>query len=500
LRLKFLTQSIITPKGKKEEGYMKKIIFTVIVGIAFLLLSGLPAAPPTYAQLTPPLPDLTGIVKDKNWALVLGKALFHDQQAGSNKQSCFSCHFVAGADTRLRNQLSPGFNDVTFAPDGDTSFGSIRSDTGEVLPGHVPSGAVADSTYTLKAADFPLNRLEDELDRNSPVVTTTNDRVSSSGSYDSDYTRVFRKFWLKDICEQASNDIFHAGKYAGRQVEPRNTPTTINSALNHRNFWDGRANNMFNGVGPFGMRDILGDPRNRLIVLNSGKPELGYLQLENASTASQAVGPPLSAKEMSCDGRKFADVGRKLLLRQPLEIQKVAATDSILGKYRNTKGLALGLDPKYNYATLIKNAFDPKYWNAPGKYTIDSTGKLKSDLKGYTQMETNFSMFWGIAIMLYESTLISDQSEFDTLVANGDLVIGDPLRPLGDGCYTPQFAPVSSSSRNKTRWHACKRWLLFHLSHDGAKQYVHGSSPDGECAFCAYGYRVPQCQRGVGCP
>jgi hypothetical protein len=56
---------------------------------------------------------------------------------------------------------------------------------------------------------------------------------------------------------------------AARQVEPRNTPTTINAVFFHRNFWDGRANNMFNGVGVFGMRDILGDPNKRLIILDA---------------------------------------------------------------------------------------------------------------------------------------------------------------------------------------------------------------------------------------
>ena len=35
----------------------------------------------------------------------------------------------------------------------------------------------------------------------------------------------------------------------------RNAPTVINAAYNYRNFWDGRANNVFNGVSPFGPRD-----------------------------------------------------------------------------------------------------------------------------------------------------------------------------------------------------------------------------------------------------
>ncbi len=49
-------------------------------------------------------------------------------------------------------------------------------------------------------------------------------------------------------------------------------------------------------------------------------------------------------------------------------------------------------------------------------------------------MEQNFSMFWGIAIMLYEQTLISDQSEFDTLTASHG---GQPklvAAPVG-GCF-----------------------------------------------------------------
>jgi len=40
-----------------------------------------------------------------------------------------------------------------------------------------------------------------------------------------------------------------------RKVEPRNTPTSINAAYTDRNFWDGRANNIFNGNDPFGLRN-----------------------------------------------------------------------------------------------------------------------------------------------------------------------------------------------------------------------------------------------------
>ena len=80
------------------------------------------------------------------------------------------------------------------------------------------------------------------------------------------------------------------------------------------------------------MRDIKADPNNRLILQNpDGSLSLTYLQLENGSLASQAVAPVVSNLEMSCSGRTFADVGRKLLLTLPLSRQGVDPADSVLG-------------------------------------------------------------------------------------------------------------------------------------------------------------------------
>src|SRR4051812_5908659 len=41
-------------------------------------------------------------------AIALGKALFWDEQVGSDGQACASCRFHAGADDRTKNQLNPG--------------------------------------------------------------------------------------------------------------------------------------------------------------------------------------------------------------------------------------------------------------------------------------------------------------------------------------------------------------------------------------------------------
>lgn len=420
-----------------------------------------PVTPPTVTAppLIPPAPfvlaedgktELTleeaGILKPdgKRWATVLGKALFWDEQAGSDGNACASCHFHAGADTRLRNQLNPGFNDATHGAAGDAAFGSHRSDTGTVAAGRMPSGAVADANYELKPADFPLHRLLDETQRNSSIVSTTNDCISSAGSYAGKFERV-RVLGLEDVCSNLDPLVFHAGAHAARQVEPRNTPTFHNAAFNHRNFWDNRANNLFNGVGAFGMRDVLGDPMdptdvrndNRLIIAERGMPTLGYLKVENASTASQAVAPPLSAVEMSCAGRTFASIGRKLLFTIPLLRQEVSRRDSTLGPYVGPTGR--GLSYQYSYASLIEKTFDPKYWALRGRYSIVG-GKLVSDPRGFTQMEMNFSMFWGLAIAQYEATQVSDQSEFDLLQATGRLVMKPAFVPAGPnigGCSSP---------------------------------------------------------------
>lgn len=127
-----------------------------------------------------------------------------------------------------------------------------------------------------------------------------------------------------------------------------------------------------------------------------------------------------------------------MLLRIPLALQKIHARDSILGipgpfgDLRSPFGR--GLKFQYVYAELIKKAFEDKYWKAPGLYAITDDGKLKWDPRnGYSQMEQNFSMFWGISVMLYEATLVSDQSEFDRLTAPGAGLVAAPVA----GCFAP---------------------------------------------------------------
>ena len=321
----------------------------------------------------PPVLGLENFVKDKPAAIALGKALFWDTKVGSDGQACASCHFHAGADSRLKNQLRPG------SKDGTKTFNLTATGSGG-------------PNYKLTPADFPFLRLLDPLDRNSQVLFESNDVVSSQGTFAGSFMSLQPNG--NEKCSNRAIDEFNIHGALTRRVAGRNTPSVINAVFNYRNFWDGRANNIFNGNNPFGNRDT---NAKVLEARSDGSAAWVAIELPNASLASQAVGPALSDFEMSCASKTFKQLGRKLLPLHALSTQKVHPRDSVLASYRqrNQDGLA------NTYDQMVKQAFEPSWWRGAG--TFD----------GYTQMETNFSMFWGIAIMMYESTLVSDEAPID---------------------------------------------------------------------------------------
>jgi len=126
------------------------------------------------------------------------------------------------------------------------------------------------------------------------------------------------------------------------------------------------------------------------------------VSIRNASLASQAVGPPGNPVEMSSDGRTLSDIGRKLLSLQPLRTQIVSSSDSVLGSDVADSGRGI----KESYAGMIRNAFQSEWW--------DSDASVQGpNGKDYSLMEYNFSLFWGLAIQAYESTLVSDETPVD---------------------------------------------------------------------------------------
>jgi cytochrome c peroxidase len=321
--------------------------------------------------------------------LQLGKALFFDQQVGSDGVACATCHFHAGADVRVRNALNPGL------PGGDTAFGPTNGGQGPA------------ANLTLTAADFPLHELADPTERESAVLFDTNDTVSSAGTrYGEFVSGGVRTSSLRDRCKSGEEVIFRFHDFDVRRVEPRNTPTTINAVFFHRLFWDGRANNSFNGAGVFGKRDP------GAAVLKNGALGVATerVAIRNGALASQADGPPLSDFEMSCAHKSFADLGRRLLGKKALRFQEVHRADSALATLRNSAGKGL----KDTYLKMIKRAFKDEYWNATGRFTVDGSGNaVPAAIGGYTQPETNFPLFFGLAVAMYESTLVSGDTAFD---------------------------------------------------------------------------------------
>ncbi len=363
-------------------------------------VEGISSAPPSLKVVPiPSVPGLTDgpmpIVINKSAAIALGKAWFWDQTVGSDSMACASCHFQAGADSRTKNQVNPGTNAsgsstaLTFQP---VASGSVRSGP----------------NYTLRKADFPFHQFVDPADATSgqkypPDGEALRDDVcSSSGTFSGDFIGPSSKKAHFEMCGRTATAPFAINGVATRRVEPRNSPTVINAIFNFRNFWDGRANNIFNGANPFGLRDS--DARV-WVVQQNGATIREPLVLANSSLASQAVGPPLSSDEMSCAGRTFADIGRKILPLKPLSTQSVHRDDSVLGSLRQSTGIGLNA----TYMQLVKKAFAPRYWAGTGDF-----GRPKDPTQApYSHMEANFSLFWGIALQMYQGTLVSDDSPYD---------------------------------------------------------------------------------------
>ena len=198
--------------------------------------------------------------------------------------------------------------------------------------------------------------------------------------------------------DDVADPIFNIAGTNIRRVEPRNTPSVFNAVFSFFNFWDGRANNVFNGSNPFGAAD----PRSHLLANVAGSLATEELRLRHSSLASQAVGPPLSDFEMSYQGRTFPKVGKKMLSLKPLAQQAVDPDDSVLGALADA-----GTGLTMSYADLIKAAFPAKYWDNTAQYVTFDVNGIPSFTTGtptttneYTQMEANFSFLFGFAVQL----------------------------------------------------------------------------------------------------
>src|SRR5436190_3561493 len=122
--------------------------------------------PPLASLKTVAPPTPTGVdryVLDQTALIVLGKALFWDVQAGSDgRTACATCHFHAGADHRLQNQLA-----------------SPHDGTATVVPNR-----------TLTLADFPFRSLANTTNNASAVIRDSRQVAGSAGVFRFDFLDV----------------------------------------------------------------------------------------------------------------------------------------------------------------------------------------------------------------------------------------------------------------------------------------------------------------------
>lgn len=339
---------------------------------------------------------LAQYVADERMLVVLGKALFWDVQVGSDGQTaCATCHFHAGADHRVQNQLaSPANAAVPITPN-----------------------------TTLRASDFPFHAFSNPADNRSTPLRQARHVAGSAGLTKQLFVAAPEGLAADQGAEPLDRGPFVVGDLGVRQVTGRNTPSVVNAVFNVRNFWDGRASDVFTGATPFGDSDT----RLNVLAVRNGQLVPENVRLDRASLASQAVGPALNAVEMSYDGRAWPQLGRRVLSLRPLARQQVAADDSVLGGFAHESGVGLRSDA--SYPALIMAAFQPAYWSSG--LAVDLAGRTVPPVGDvYSQMAYNFPVFFGLAIQAYEATLVADDTPVDRFLA-GDTAALNALELQG---------------------------------------------------------------------
>ena len=151
--------------------------------------------PPLASLKTVAAPVPTGLgqyVQDQAALVVLGKVLFWDMQSGSDgNTACATCHFHAGADHRLQNQLA---------------------------------GPDAVMNHELASQDFPFHLLSNPGNNRSAVVSDKQQVAGSMGVVTKDFVAVQpgNPFDISNSVAFASP--FMPNGIHVRQVTVRNSP------------------------------------------------------------------------------------------------------------------------------------------------------------------------------------------------------------------------------------------------------------------------------------
>jgi cytochrome c peroxidase len=405
--------------------------------------------------------DLAEFIADVEAAEVLGKAFFWEMQAGSDFRrlpdetsstgvvepkyvgtACASCHYRNGADARSRHStripqvvwkkypLHPDHNPKPL-PHGERQ---LDYDVRHVATSEVrfDDPQFGNLSLIIGSAGVEPKRF---LSLNKGPLQPGDVSEKSSGRSLAGYGSCL-PHWSMFVENQVEN-----GKRF-RQITERNSPSVINSGFADRLFHDGRAESTFNGISIFGDRDqnpvlFRGVPQRdlqgRIIVKDGipvyGKPVSVHVALTKAALASQAVGPIVNEVEMSYLGRSFPNLACKLLDTNILFSQKVDPNDSLLGPWCDRIGR--DATSPLTYRQLIKQAFRREWWDS-GTDMDGTTNTVPLVLMGDRLEDraargeivvANFSLYWGLSVMLYESSLVSNQSPFDGMMQGNAVLV-----------------------------------------------------------------------------
>jgi cytochrome c peroxidase len=403
-------------------------------------------------------------------AEVLGKALFWDMQVGSDGvQACASCHFNGGADNRTRNQLNPNidpFLQVTSAAASTTTNvevvasdfpfhrgaqDSLANDANDVM------SSMGVSRFKL-FNDIPPIGIANFL----PAVNGVRALAPDLGTAAADPIPIMEG--VRRI-EPRNTPTFHGAAFNfdnfwdGRARFSFNGGSVFGPS-------DPTAHIFINpGLSTAGNGAFVGATNGHIRPdLIEEEPEIAAqpVRMKFSSLASQALGPPLSNFEMSFEGRNWAKIGKKLLQGDagnienqgngapqqagtnrasavvPLANQLVATDDSRLGPFSNQGGAActaLGRPTAagkpglcISYPDLVRLSFGRQFWNRGNRHlngaacadpfdayclTPANGAANPANTNQFTQMEANFSLFFGLAVQAYESLTIPDHTPAD---------------------------------------------------------------------------------------
>lgn len=257
----------------------RPLAFFAILSFSTLALTLPLTAPaaPEQEQEPPPLPDLTGIVKDPGWARILGKALFWDTVASANGSDCASCHFVTGANRHIPDQSAAPLQLLRAAIDGPA--------TGSPLPA--------------LSADAPNG--------------------------------------IVDVC--------------ARHVRARSAEL----------------------------------------------PDFGPVR-----TAGR-----VADEDPSCHEDLMIRLARSLLERKPLADRSINPQDGTFGPEGPHGNLVspTGQGLERTYQWMIEQAFEEPLWKPADAASASEASSTQPLAETHTRVEQNFALFWGVALMVYESTL-----------------------------------------------------------------------------------------------